>query len=70
MWQGLHVAARSPLPSPVAYAWMAPGRGDQIMKSMSPPWVWIALARLCRDATCCDPAGHRLVELGLKSKGK
>ena len=26
--------------------------------------------RLCRDATCCDPAGHRLVELGLKAKGK
>jgi hypothetical protein len=26
--------------------------------------------RLCRDTTCCDPAGHRLVERGLKAKGK
>ena len=35
---------RSPLLSTHRCAWMAPGRGIKIMKSVSPPWVWIALA--------------------------
>jgi hypothetical protein len=52
---------------------MAPGRGIKHEIDVTAVGVDCARAsrdRLCRDAACRDPAGHRLVELGLKVKGK
>jgi hypothetical protein len=66
---------RSPLLSTLRCAWMTPGRGSNHEIDVTAVGVDCTCARasrdrLCRDATCRDPAGHRLVELGLKAKGK